>query len=169
MGIRRNVPARRTLEAMAGDRLNDGCEHGDAFILHHDHLIDEALWRIKRHLRTEGRSEQMSVLWPDFLRKNDKLFHKPKWVCRTCNEQDALLKGSKGSAARMIPRGMSLDAQKLSQLANVRIANLNGSADRLSRKAATSEVRRVFERSLCSEFRSFWERRSRMKLAVTSV
>ena len=139
------TPAKRTLRKWVTiPALPKTCSHSEKSILHHDHLINHARELLRKRHTTTSRCFQK--FWIDFLNQNQSLFLTPTWVCKTCNEQDAALKGAKESkgakkpSARIIPKGMTLCAQELELLANVKKASL----ETVGKKKTSERVRNSF-------------------------
>lgn len=115
-------------------------------ILHHDHLIDEAKARLHIHIdkkigmliSNSDKNKLFQRLWVPFLEDNRGLFFIPIMVCKTCNEQDGLLKNHGGKGE--IPKGMSLDGTFLKILATIKISVHK----QLGRKASADAVRKAY-------------------------
>lgn len=157
---KRGIPARATLASWAQASTKIGCTHEPKFILHHDHLIDEAR-RWVREALSDANGPAFGRIWPAFLKANRSLFHDPAYVCATCNEQDAALKGLPGSVAAIIPTSMSLSATDLNWLANEKMK-----MRRFGRKRAAEAVRAAFRPVASKHIAAFNVRSRTVRAAV---
>lgn len=159
---KQRIPARATLDRWAQERIQGGCTHDRKCVLHHDHLIDEARNWLRKALLNTGE-KTFAQVWPAFLETHRSLFHDPAYVCATCNEQDAALKGPPGSVAAIIPSGMSLSATDLNRLANEKIR-----MRRFGKRKAAEAVREAFRPLAPQAIEAFNARTRELRAAVDS-
>jgi hypothetical protein len=94
------IPARHIQKRWARNRRRKRCaacgeRRRKDLVLHHDHLVDFALVKLRCRLRScypdhQQAERKLAAVWPSLVETLRRyLYVDPCWVCRRCNSMDA--------------------------------------------------------------------------------